>query len=528
MDQLTEIARQTNFSTLDWGIVGVYLFFSVGIGILANRYVADMADYVVAGRGIKTALGIATLTGTELGLVTVMYSAQKGFTGGFAAFHIGLMAGIATFFVGYFGFILGALRRHEVLTIPEFYGRRFGRFAQVLGGIMLAAGGILNMGMFLNAGAQFIVGVTGMDPQGNMLVWVMLTLLGLVLFYTILGGMVSVVLTDYVQFVVLSFGLIIATMLAIGQLGWNNIFETVQRLQGEDGFNPFTAPGFGIEYIIWMGFAGMGAAALWPTSVARALACESEEVVRKQFMWSSLSYAVRNIVPYFWGICAFVLIVQTPALRTVFYPEGVEAGASHSLLAMPIMLGRILPVGLLGILTAAMIAAFMSTHDSYLLCWSSVITNDIISPLIPGLSQRAQVWISRVLILVIGVLIFVVSYAYPLSQDLWDFMTVSGAIYTTGAFSVLVCGLYWKRASRVGAILSLFSGSAAVLGLEPVQHAMLAPFRLAPARAEAILAQLTAARVGLVTVTFAVVVMVVGSLLFPDASPPKSTHGEKA
>ena len=119
MEQLTEIAAQTNFTSLDWGIVVVYLAVSVVIGIVANRYVADMADYVVAGRGIRTALGIATLTGTELGLVTVMYSAQKGFTGGFAAFHIGLAAGVATFFVGYTGFILAALRRHEVLTIDR-------------------------------------------------------------------------------------------------------------------------------------------------------------------------------------------------------------------------------------------------------------------------------------------------------------------------------------------------------------------------------------------------------------------------
>ncbi len=64
---------------------------------------------------------VATMTGTEMGLITVMYSAQKGFSGGVAAFHIALVAGIVTFLVGYSGFIVAPLRKLQVLTIPEFY-----------------------------------------------------------------------------------------------------------------------------------------------------------------------------------------------------------------------------------------------------------------------------------------------------------------------------------------------------------------------------------------------------------------------
>ena len=104
-------------------------------------------------------------------------------------------------------------------------------------------------------------------------------------------------------------------------------------------------------------------------------------MVKKQFMFASASYAIRNIVPYFWGICAFVLIMKAPQLQEAFFPKAEGAQALDSLYALPVFLGRILPAGLVGIITAAMIAAFMSTHDSYFLCWSSVITNDIIVPL---------------------------------------------------------------------------------------------------------------------------------------------------
>jgi solute:Na+ symporter, SSS family len=514
MEPSSEILAATNFTGLDWGIVAVYLALSVAIGIIANRYVADMADYVVAGRGIRTALGVATLTGTELGLVTVMYSAQKGFTGGFAAFHIGLAAGVVTLFVGMTGFIVVGLRRHKVLTIPEFYGIRFGTSARVLGGVLLAAGGILNMGMFLNAGAKFIVGITGLPLESGALTIVMLVLLALVVFYTVMGGMVSVVLTDYVQFVVLSFGLLLATVLAIVKLGWSNIFDSMVEHKGAGGFNPFVSEAFGPDYVMWMLFLGLVGCALWPTSVARALACESEAVVKKQFMLSSLSYAIRNIVPYFWGICAFVFIMQTGLLKDAFFPADGAAGGVDSLYAMPIFLGRVLPAGLIGLITAAMIAAFMSTHDSYFLCWSSVITNDIITPLAGGdLPQRTQVNLARLMIVLIGIVIFVVSYVYPLGQDLWDFMAVTGAIYFTGAFAVLVAGLYWKGASTTGAIAAMVAGSTAVLGLVPIQKLVLVKVF---GCSEAVLEALTGARVGLGSVVLAVVAMIAGSLLFPD------------
>ncbi|MFT6714614.1 MAG: SSS family solute:Na+ symporter, partial [Planctomycetota bacterium] len=140
------------FGAIDTAIVVVYLALSVGIGLVANRFITGLSGYLIAGRSLGTALSIATMTGSELGLITVMYQAQKGFTGGFAALHIGLIAGIVTLVVGLTGFIVVGLRRSEVMTIPEYYEKRFDKQTRVLGGILLALGGILNMGLFLQVG----------------------------------------------------------------------------------------------------------------------------------------------------------------------------------------------------------------------------------------------------------------------------------------------------------------------------------------------------------------------------------------
>lgn len=545
------VLQQTNFTWLDWIIVIVYPMISVAIGFYVWRLIKNMKDFVAAGRGLGVWLGIATMTGTELGLITVMYSSQKGFTGGFAAFHIALVAGIVTFITGFTGFIVFPLRKMQVLTIPEFYERRFDRKTRILGGIMMAFGGILNMGLFLKVGAMFIVGITGLSMHSVALDFVMVFLISLVLIYTSLGGMVSVVIADYLQFVVLSFGLLLCTFLSIRYLGWSNIFDTVVTEVGRGGFDPTVAEsGFGWEYIIWMAFLGLVSCGIWPTSVARALAMDSPKAVKRQYMLASISYMIRFLIPYFWGICALVFVLQHPAMRTIFFPAGfpppdsLPSGvtAMDNLYAMPLFLGRILPMGLIGIITAGMVAAFMSTHDSYLLCWASVLTQDVVAPIYERdgrtLSGHARIVLSRVFIVVIGLYVLYWGLIYEGKDDIWDYMAVTGAIYFTGAFALLLGGLYWRRASCTGAFLALLAGCVAVLGLSPVQDAVeFVLNRLAGAHAawldwipgthivesvvdgtsiSRLVFEISSERVGLFTIGCTLAAMIVGSLVFPD------------
>jgi SSS family solute:Na+ symporter len=194
---------------------------------------------------------------------------------------------------------------------------------------------------------------------------------------------------------------------------------------------------------------------------------------------------------------------------------------------MPILIGRILPMGLLGLVSAAMIAAFMSTHDSYLLCWSSVLVQDVVAP--PWrrlfgevLSTSTRVRLTRILIVVIGAYIWVWGLFYTGSDDIWDYMAITGAIYFTGAFAVLAGGLYWKRASSTGAVCALLAGFTAILGLGPVRQGVggiLLTLMGRAATPEAVDATFGGARVGLATICFTLVVFIVGSLLCPDSKP---------
>jgi SSS family solute:Na+ symporter len=258
---------------------------------------------------------------------------------------------------------------------------------------------------------------------------------------------------------------------------------------------------------------GLMTCAVWPTMVSRALAMESEKAVRRQYTWSSVSFAMRMVIPAFWGICAFVFIheMADPEIVGYFMPDG-GGGDPDSAYAMPVFLGRILPVGLIGIITAAMIAAFMSTHDSYLLCWSSVLVQDVVAPIRGGtMSTRSRIQLTRLFIVLIGIFVWAWGLFYEGDDRIWDYLAVTGAMYFTGAAVVLAGGLYWKRSSSAGAIAGLLCGATAVLGVEAIRdrlnHVMGTEF--------------TGPEFGLWSIAFSVIGFILFSLLIPDRTSSK-------
>jgi SSS family solute:Na+ symporter len=169
----------------------------------------------------------------------------------------------------------------------------------------------------------------------------------------------------------------------------------------------------------------------------------------------------------------------------------------------------------------------MSTHDSYLLCWSSVLTQDVIAPIREAwgrpLGSKARVTLTRVLIVVIGLYVLAWGLIYHGDDDIWDYMAVTGAVYFTGAFALLLGGLYWRRTSSTGAFLALLAGLSAILGLSPVQKLLSQILTWAAALLlgwdpiqSPVTVSIPSARVGLISVGVTVLVMIFGSLLFPD------------
>ena len=507
-----EAVFKTNFATIDWIIVMVYICIPVVIGIVVSKYIHQLSDFLVAGRSLRLFLAIATMTGTELGLVTVMYNSELGFKHGFSAFHVGVIESICVLAIGLTGFIVYKLRQMKVMTIPEFYEKRFGRNVRIIGGIILALGGILNMGLFLQAGSRFMMGITGYSNPAGLKLF-MSAMLVMVLVYTVLGGMVSVVLNDFMQFIVLSIGMLIGSYFAIDAIGWDKLFEIPATVDNISWFSPIAeGSGFGTIYVFFMVVVSLSAAALWQSGTIRALSAKSPKIAKQLYAWSSVSYLARRIIPMLWGVCAFIFVSHTLLPETQKLMVDVFQGPDplNSQFGMPIFIAKVIPSGLLGLLAAGMFAAFMSTHDSYLLCWSSVITQDIVAPLKKNsLSDKMRILITRVCIVLIGLFLLIWGLWFEAPVSLWNYMAVTGTIYLAGAFTVVVAGLYWKQASSTGAMIALFAGLIAILGLGPWTTGDNVPWYL------------TDKFIGVITFVIAFLGMIVGSILFPDKHKSK-------
>src|SRR5579872_7034765 len=124
-----------SFTVADWSIVIGYLAASVGIGLLGKRYLGDVSHYLVAGRELGLYVGIATLAATEIGTITYMYNAELGYRYGFAAFAAALISGVVMIIVGRTGFVISRFREMRLMTVPEFFERKYSRGLRVLTGV---------------------------------------------------------------------------------------------------------------------------------------------------------------------------------------------------------------------------------------------------------------------------------------------------------------------------------------------------------------------------------------------------------
>jgi solute:Na+ symporter, SSS family len=433
-----------SLGTLDWVIVGVYLAAIMAAGLAMRRYVSRVAHFVVARREMDVSLGITSLAATEFGIITAMYTAELGYKNGFAGATPGILLAIVTCIVGLTGFVIKPLRAAGVMTIPELLDRRFGPRVRWLAGLVMVLGGLLNMGIFLRIGGQFLTIVAGIPMQ--YLEITMTGLLLIVLLYTVLGGMLSVLITDYLQFLVLGVGLVLVSVLVTIDVGWERIVAAVDEAHGAGAFNPFVSPEMGTGYVFWQALNQLAVVITWQAYIQRVLSAKDPKTAQRVYARTSFYFVGRFLIPAYWGMAA--LVVLGPS------------GNMSPINAMPSYLAGLLPAGILGIVVAAMLAAEMSTDSSYMLSWGSIIYNDLIRPLRKSpFSERAGLLLNRLIIVGIGVFLLLYGLWYQLPGRAWDYLSITANIYLSSISVLLVACCYWKRANGTGAVAAIIGGA---------------------------------------------------------------------
>ena len=468
-----------NFASIDWVIVIAYLGISLGVGLLGKRYIGNVSHYLVAGRELGLYVGIATLAATEIGTITFMYYSEFGYKYGFSAFSVALISGLVMIFVGRTGFIVKKFREMKLMTVPEYFELKYSRGLRLLTGFLVALGGVLNMGAFLIVEGKFLTVVSGLDnwhPWGmtshEVLVGVMTLILALELAYTVLGGMVSVVITDFLQYVLLSTATVLVSIYAVYHAGWGNIVEKVTTTYGKAGINPFFHPDIGWVFLAWQTLLWFSVHTCWQTTAMRMFSTKSPEISKKVMTWTGFIFLGRGMLPMVWGICALTLFGTGTLIGGVPSPV-VQGKVIEPLNAMPAMLAQILGPGIRGIVVAGMLAATMSVNSSYLLGWSSVISQDIILPVRqllgkPMLSSKAQILVNRLANLFVSLFVMFWGLYYRLPDVVYKYLNITATIFLAGSFISVIGGIYWKRAHTLGGYLAMSLGAVgAIIPLLP-------------------------------------------------------------
>jgi solute:Na+ symporter, SSS family len=415
--------------------------------------VGKVDDFLVAGREMNVYLGIASLAATEFGIVTCMYTAEAGYKYGFAGATPGIAMALSMLVIGYTGFCIKPLRDSGVITIPELIEKQFGPRIRWAAGVVIVLGGLLNMGVFLRIGGQFLITIVGLKVTSfnvagfeiGYLEAMMTVLLIGVATYTILGGMLSVLITDFLQFVVMSVGLIAVTLLILVYVGWDKLVATVDANYGAGGFNPFVHPDLGWQYVVFQVLLNFAAVLTWQTTIARVLAAKDSMTGQRIYVRTSFFFVCRFLIPGIWGIAALATLGQV----------------TNTIDAMPTFLSTFVPVGLMGLCIAAMLAADMSTDSSYMLTWGSVIYNDIMAPFRKKeWSEKKGILINRMIVGLIGVFLLFYGLWYPLEGDVWTYLGITGTIYLASISVLLISACYWKGANSWGAAGSIILAAA--------------------------------------------------------------------
>jgi len=453
------------FTALDWAIVTVYLIASVAIGLAGKRYIGNLSHYLVAGRELGVYLGVATLAATEIGTITYMYNAELGYRYGFASFAAALISGLVMIFVGRTGFVIRPFREMQLMTVPEFFEKKYSLGLRLLTGMLVALGGILNMGVFLKIEGEFLAIVSGTPMK--YLVLVMTVILLIEMLYTVLGGMVSVVITDFLQYVLLSVATILVSVAAVRAAGWGHIVHTVSTTMGLAGFSPLENAKFGWTFLIWQTLLWFSVHTCWQTTAMRMFSTRGPEVSKRVMTVTGFIFLGRGMLPMLWGIAALALYGTGAAHNGISAPV-VGGHTLAPLDAMPAMLANILGPGIKGIVVAGMLAATMSVNSSYLLGWSSILSQDVILPLrrLVGrepLSSRRQILVNRLANLFVSMFLMFWGLYYTPPGAVYLYLNITATIFLAGAFVSVIGGLYWKRATTLGGYLAMMMGAAGAI-----------------------------------------------------------------
>jgi len=292
----------------------------------------------------------------------------------------------------------------------------------------------------------------------------MFILLAVALYFTFVGGQIAVTVTDFIQGTFFNIVIVITLVVLFTKFPWSSIVEAIsQRPPGKSLVNPFDitdVQSFDPWYHIIQAFATFWCWLVWLGNQGYSAAARNAHEARMGRVMGAWRGYTQGIVIVVLAVCAYTMM---------HHPNWMDkaAGVNETLntignetireqVTTPVALSRILPLGLMGGFCAMMLAAFISTHDTYLHSWGSIFIQDVVLPLRKKpLGTKEHLRLLKWSIFGVAVFIFLFSLLFRQYDAILMFFALTAILWVGGAGTVVVFGLYWKRGTTAAAYGSM-------------------------------------------------------------------------
>ncbi len=457
-------------NNLDFMVLGCYMLAVLAVGFYVARFNKRTQDYFKGGGHIPWKLSMLSLFIS--GFSAFMFVGASGITynnggGAILLFSFALPA----YLVG--AWIFGPLWRRTRLNTPlQFLTRRYSQGTTYFYTLLAIVPNTLVLGIMIYTLCIFTSTAMGIDSRifdfglftctGFQL---MMLVTGLVIvFYTTLGGLWAVMVTDAIQFLVVILVTVVMTPLAFAHLGDGNIMDGLGRLFSEapEGYFSIDLPGKPLLFWpTWFIYIIFGYNVNWHIA-QRYYSISDERDTRKMAFWCG---GMSFVLPMLWIIPILTTPILFPHIQELWPQLAKPEEASFVSLAL-----AVLPHGMLGILTAAIFAATMSSTDTLFNWLGAVLTKDVFVPLSQRLrgrepEERTQLWVGKGFVALLGVIAIWIAFNVQRYGGAFDVYIKAESLYKITLFVPVFIGLLFTRTPWWSAMASVVAGMLAIFAI---------------------------------------------------------------
>lgn len=432
-----------------WFVI-IYWVISVAIGLVAARWVHNTKDYAIAGRRLPMYIVTATVFATWFGSETVLgipaTFIKEGFSG-IVADPFG--SSLCLVLVGLF--FARPLYRMNLLTIGDFYKKRFGRPVEMLTTLCIVISYLGWVGAQIKAlGLVFnVVSNDAISQSSGMIIGA-----STVLVYTMLGGMFSVAITDFIQMIIIVVGMLYIGWEVSGLAG--GVSGVVSHAAAHGKFNLLPPPTFrDIVGFITAWITMMLGSIPQQDVFQRVQSGKDENTAANSSILGGVLYFCFAFIPMFLAYSASLIDPKMVAAN-------LESNSQHIL--PNLILSPIVPLFAQIMFFGALLSAIKSCASATLLAPSVSFSENILKPFFPHIGDRKFLLLNRIVLFAFTCL--VTAFALNSESDIYHMVENAYKVTLVGAFVPLTLGLYWKRATNLGGMLSVVLGLIVWIGCE--------------------------------------------------------------